>query len=187
MNWIQNVDWSILQWMHAHLQCGFLDFIMPKITVLGDLGAVWLTAAAILIITKKYRRYGVMLVIGIAAGFIIGNLGLKPWVARPRPCWLDPSVTMLVPMETDFSFPSGHTLASVIGAAILTAADRRFAFAAIPLAILIAFSRLYLYLHFPSDVLASFCLGLPIAMITLYGFQEAIPSLMQRLKGKDPV
>lgn len=69
---------------------------------------------------------------------------------------------MLIPVPSDHSFPSGHTLSSVIAATILTATDRHFAFAAIPLAALIAFSRLYLFVHYPSDVLASVILGIAI-------------------------
>lgn len=67
---------------------------------------------------------------------------------------------LLIADPTDYSFPSGHTLSSVIGATILTKTDRRFGYAAIPLAALIAFSRLYLYVHFPSDVLAGLILGI---------------------------
>lgn len=156
---LQNLDWSILHWIHSTLSCGALDFLMPKISALGDVGAIWLLAALWMLFSKKYRRYGIMLVFGIAAGYVIGNLFLKPLIARPRPCWLDSSVQMLIPAETDFSFPSGHTLASAIGATILTKANRKFAFWAIPLAALIAFSRLYLYVHFPSDVLGGAILG----------------------------
>ena len=86
---------------------------------------------------------------------LVGNVCLKNLIARPRPCWLDSSVRLLIADPTDYSFPSGHTLSSVIGATILTKTDRRFGDAAIPLAALIAFSRLYLYVHFPSDVLAA--------------------------------
>ena len=87
---------------------------------------------------------------------------------RPRPCWLDSSVWLLIADPTDYSFPSGHTLSSVIGATILTKTDRRFGYAAIPLAALIAFSRLYLYVHFPSDVLAAAVLGVMIGELAFY-------------------
>ena len=80
-------------------------------------------------------------------------------IARPRPCWLE-SVPLLIANPADYSFPSGHTLSSVIGATILTRTDRRFGWAAISLAALIAFSRLYLYVHWPSDVLAGALLGI---------------------------
>lgn len=99
---------------------------------------------------------------------LVGNVCLKNLIARPRPCWLDSSVRLLIADPTDYSFPSGHTLSSVIGATILTKTDRRFGYAAIPLAALIAFSRLYLYAHFPSDVLAAAVLGVMIGELAFY-------------------
>ena len=103
-----------------------------------------------------------------AVGVLVGNVCLKNLIARPRPCWLDSSVRLLIADPTDYSFPSGHTLSSVIGATILTKTDRRFGYAAIPLAALIAFSRLYLYAHFPSDVLAAAVLGVMIGELAFY-------------------
>ena len=102
----------------------------------------------------------------LAAGVLVGNVCLKNLIARPRPCWLE-SVPLLIGNPTDYSFPSGHTLSSVIGAFMLTAANRRFGILAIPLAALIGFSRLYLYVHFPSDVLASVVIGTLIGGITV--------------------
>lgn len=103
---------------------------------------------------------------GLAVGVLAGNLTLKPLIARPRPCWLDESVQLLIANPTDYSFPSGHTLSSVIGATVLTKANRKFGFAAIPLAALIAFSRLYLYVHFPTDILGAAVLGMAIGLLT---------------------
>ena len=111
---------------------------------------------------KKYRRQGVLLLVGLIAGVLVGNACLKNLIARPRPCWLDSSVQLLITNPADYSFPSGHTLSSVIGATGLTKTNRRFGYAAIPLAALIAFSRLYLYVHFPSDVLAAAVLGVAL-------------------------
>lgn len=99
---------------------------------------------------------------------LVGNVCLKNLIARPRPCWLDSSVRLLIADPTDYSFPSGHTLSSVIGATILTKTDRRFGYAAIPLVALIAFSRLYLYVHFPSDVLAAAVPGVMIGELAFY-------------------
>lgn len=163
METLTRLDFSILYGIQAHLRCGFLDFLLPKITWLGNAGLIWLIVAGLLLLTKKYRRTGVVLLAGLAVGFLIGNLALKPLVARPRPCWLDGSVSLLIPVPTDASFPSGHTLSSVIAAFLLTVADRRFAIVAVPLAVLIAFSRLYLFVHFPTDVLAGAVLGVLIA------------------------
>ena len=163
-----NLDWSILQGIQAYIACPLLDFLMPKITMLGNAGAVWLLAAGGMLCTKKYRRYGVLLLVGLAVGGVIGITVLKNLFARPRPCWLDPTVQMLIAVPRDYSFPSGHTLASVTGAAILTAANRKFGYAAIPLAVLIAFSRMYLYVHFPSDILGGIVLGLAISLLLLF-------------------
>lgn len=85
-------------------------------------------------------------------------------IARPRPCWLDDSVKLLIPVPTDYSFPSGHTLSSVIGATVLTKTNRRFGWAAIPLAAIIVFSRLYLFVHYPSNILAGAVLGAAIGL-----------------------
>ena len=141
-----SIDWSILHWIRDVLTCPFLDFLMPKLILLSNGGAVWL----------------------LAVGMLVGNVCLKNLIARPRPCWLDSSVRLLIADPTDYSFPSGHTLSSVIGATILTKTDRRFGYAAIPLAALIAFSRLYLYVHFPSDVLAAAVLGVMIGELAFY-------------------
>lgn len=84
-----NLDWTILNWIHTHLQCGLLDFLMPKITMLGNGGALWILAALVLIFTKNYRRYGMILLAALAIGVLIGNVGLKNIVARPRPCWIE--------------------------------------------------------------------------------------------------
>ncbi len=69
-----NLDWTILHWIQDTLVCPALDFLMPKITLLGNGDAVWLLAAAALLITKKYRRYGVLLLVALALGVLTGNL-----------------------------------------------------------------------------------------------------------------
>ena len=164
-----NLDWTILQGIRS-AACPLLDFLMPRLTALGNGGAIWLAAAGGLLCTKKYRRQGLLLLAGLAAGALVGNAFLKNVVARPRPCWLDPDMPLLIAVPKDFSFPSGHTLSSTIAAVILSRLNRWFGCAAIPLAVLIAFSRLYLYVHFPSDVLAGALLGIVIGQLTLlYG------------------
>ena len=171
-----NLDWSILHWIQSTLICPLMDFLMPKITLLGNGGVIWILAVVILLCTKKYRRQGAVLLLGLLCGLLVGNVCLKHLVARARPCWLDESVHLLIASPTDYSFPSGHTLSSTISATILTKADRRFGYAAIPLAVLLAFSRLYLFVHFPSDVLVGAVLGLVIGeVVSRYG-----PKLFRR-------
>ncbi len=163
-----SLDQTILYWIQDNLSCGLLDLLMPKLTLLGSGGAIWLLAAGGMLCTKKYRRQGVILLAGLAVGVLVGNVCLKNLIARPRPCWLDDSVKLLVSSPTDYSFPSGHTLASAIGATVLTKTNRRFGWAAIPIAAIIAFSRLYLFVHFPSDILAGAVLGVAIGEAVYY-------------------
>lgn len=91
-----NLDWIILHGLRVLTTCPLLDFWMPRITALGNSGIVWVVAAIVLLCTKKYRRYGVMLLVGLAAALLLGNLALKNLFARPRPCWLDESVPLLI-------------------------------------------------------------------------------------------
>lgn len=168
LEWLRNMDWTVLHWLREVTQCGAMDLIMPKITALDNGGAVWIAAAAAMTISKKYRKYGIAMFAALIAGVLVGNLCLKNLIARARPCWLE-SVSLLIANPTDYSFPSGHTLSSVIGAYMLMAANRWFGWAAIPLAALIAFSRLYLFVHFPTDVLASVVLGIVIGTVAVWG------------------
>ena len=82
-----SIDWSILHWVRDVLTCPFLDFLMPKLTLLSNGGAVWLLAAGGLLCTKKYRWQGLLLLGGLAVGVLVGNVCLKNLIARPRPCW----------------------------------------------------------------------------------------------------
>ena len=158
------LDFSVLYWIQAHLRCGLLDCLMPKLTLLGELGAVWILLALVLTVTKRYRRCGLLLATGLLCSLLLGNLLLKPLVARPRPCWLDMGVTLLVAVPRDYSFPSGHSLSGFIAATVLLCQDKRLGVPALVLALLIAFSRLYLFVHFPSDVLAGILLGVAVGL-----------------------
>ncbi len=165
---LQELDFSILYWIQANLRCPFLDKLMPWLSSLGDYGMIWIVAALALIAAKQHRRCGITLAIGLICSLLIGNLLLKPLVARPRPCWLDETVILLTAMPRDHSFPSGHSLSGFIAAAVLLRYDRRFGVPALALAVLLAFSRLYLFVHFPSDVLAGILLGIGIGLGVSY-------------------
>jgi undecaprenyl-diphosphatase len=172
---ISTYDWAVLHWIHNTLTCTFLDYLMPKITELGNGGMIWILVGFVLIATKRYRRYGIILIIGLVLGVIVGNVFLKNLIARSRPCWIDHSVTLLIANPSDYSFPSGHTLASVIAATILTLSKKKFGYIAIPLATLIAFSRLYLYVHFPSDILGAAFIGVTIGLLVFSVEKKYIP------------
>ena len=100
LEFIQNADWSILHWIQANLRCGALDAILPRLTLLGEAGAIWIAVAIALLLTRKYRKYGVCLSLALVAGLLICNVGLKNIVARPRPCWLE-TIDLLVKNPRD--------------------------------------------------------------------------------------
>ena len=168
MGFIENIDFSILYWIQEHIRTTFFDAIFPFITSLCDGGIVWIIAGVVLLFFKKYRKYGVFLLLAMLLGSIIGNEIIKPLVARPRPCHLVSLLPdMLIEVPTSFSFPSGHTVSSVVSATVLTRANKKFGYVAIPLAVLIAFSRMYLFVHFPTDILAGALLGFALGFFTV--------------------
>lgn len=161
-------EWDILYFIQNNLRTSFLDVFLSKITLIGELALCWFIWAIVLLFFKKYRKHGIVLIIGILIGALIGNLILKNAVARPRPCWIDTSVELLIKNPTDFSFPSGHTLSSTIAAVILTLTNKKFGYFAIPLAVILSFSRLYLFVHFPSDVFSGMVIGLIVGFATYF-------------------
>ena len=163
---MQAVDFAILDWIQANMRCGVLDTIMPAVTHLARAGAIWLILGFIMLFFKKTRLCGMNELLGLSAGFLLCNLVLKKLIARPRPIWLNPNIEMLVSVPTDYSFPSGHTTASFVAAVVFLQYDKRLGIPALILAGLIAFSRLYLYVHFPSDVLAGALIGIIIGLLS---------------------
>lgn len=167
MNIIQELDFMVLNYIRENLRSGFLDNIMPLVTMLGNMGIFWVAVALIISAKAKYRRCSITMLIGMVAGVVIGNLIIKNIIQRDRPCWINEIENMLIANPQDFSFPSGHTMSSFIAATILVHYDKRLGIPSFGVAILIAFSRLYLYVHFPSDIVGGALLGIAIAGMTI--------------------
>ena len=166
----ENFDLPILDWIAANLKCTFLDFLMPLITVLGDAGIFWIAVAVVLLLVPKYRKAGLSMGVALLIGLVVCNIILKPLVGRIRPyeyqlIHFGKTIELLVATPHDYSFPSGHTIASFEAAVALTVHNRKLGIPALILAVLIAFSRMYLYVHYPTDVLASVILGTCIAFL----------------------
>ena len=132
---------------------------MPAITALGNSGLIWIVLAGVLILVPKCRKAGGAVLAGLVLEVVCCNLVLKPLVARIRPCDVNTAVSLLIPRPDDFSFPSGHTGASFAAVAALCTSRNRLWMPSLLLAALIAFSRLYLYVHYPTDVLAGVVIG----------------------------
>lgn len=155
---IYGIDLNILHFIE-NLKNPVLDFLMPLLTSLGNGGIIWIIAAIAFLCFNKTRKCGYALAIALILVLISGNIILKPLIARPRPFILDSSINLLIAPPTDFSFPSGHTYSSVAGAYAIYHYDRKFGIAAWILAGILAFSRLYLMVHFPTDILGGIILG----------------------------
>jgi undecaprenyl-diphosphatase len=166
--YIQDIDDSILTFIQENMRNPVLDLLMKYITYLGSGGILWIIIALVFIISKKYRYNGLMLAGALILCLIVGNLTLKLLVARLRPSDVNTTIELLIKRPTDFSFPSGHSLSSFASATVIFYTDKRYGSAAIFTAALIAFSRLYLYVHYPSDVAAGIILGISIGLITVY-------------------
>ena len=162
MNWLNEYELPILWWIRENIANPFLDVVMPAVSSLARHGEFWIALALILLCFKKTRKAGVAMGIAMACGFLIGNLGLKNLFARIRPYDMV-EVEMLVEHLSDFSFPSGHTLVSFNAAIALHHYQRKWGVAALVLATVIALSRLYLFVHYPTDVLAGVLLAVGIA------------------------
>lgn len=168
MNSITLLDFSILNFIQTHLQCQFLDVVMPFITFLGDVGLVWILISVVLLFFKKTRILGIQLLISIVFAFIVYQCILKPLIARPRPFVQNPEFTLLIKAPKDFSFPSGHTACGFSFVVILFLAKNKWWIPSFVLACLIGFSRLYLYVHFPTDVLCGAICGTVFGGISYY-------------------
>lgn len=160
MNAVTKADLAVLNFIQDHICVGFLDSFMMAVTSLGNGGILWIALAAVLLIFKKSRKYGLMMALALILGALICNVTLKPLVARIRPYELAESVKLLISAPADYSFPSGHTTASFAAASSLFISGAKGRYAVLLLAVLIAFSRLYLYVHYPTDVLAGMMIGI---------------------------
>ncbi len=164
--WIQAVDLSAVQLVREHLSCPFLDSLMRVITLAGEEGILWIAVAIALLCFRKTRKAGFVMALSMIMGLLVGNLTLKPLISRPRPYAVDGS-SIIIPALSDYSFPSGHTLVCFEAAVSLCLSGyKKMGTAALVLAFAVAFSRIYLYVHYPTDVITGAILGSLFAFLS---------------------
>ena len=151
------LELAILDWIQLHLRCGFLDWLMPFVSGLSNHGEVWIVFAALLLLIR--RAYGLSAAGALALDLIACNMILKPLIGRIRPFAFRPELPLLVSPPGDASFPSGHTAAAFAVVFALKTAGSSLWRPALVLAAVTAFSRLYLYVHWPTDVLGGILRG----------------------------
>ena len=177
---IMNIDVNILLWIQDNLRNAFLTPVFAGITKLGDIGLIWIIISLGMLFFRKTRATGTMCLIALICSVIVNNLLLKNLVARARPFDTYQMIIPLISRPTDFSFPSGHTAASFAAVFALYYRGARLWKPAPSLAVLIAFSRLYLYVHYPSDVLAGAMLGAAAGWCGVSLVNAAAGKILQR-------
>lgn len=176
---ITSIDHAVLMFIQENLRAEWLTPVMRFFTSLGEVGIFWIVLSLVFLCFKKTRKAGFLGLLSLLVCFIITNLGLKNMVARMRPYHRFEDILPLAVHPGDFSFPSGHTASAFAAAGIYAHyLDKRAAIGLFIVAGLIAISRLYLGMHYPTDVLAGLCTGLISSLIVYIAAEK----FMQRRK-----
>ena len=157
-------DFEILFFIQNHLRNDVLDVIVPFYTNLGDDGIIWIILGLVLLIPKKTRKCGIMVLAALLVMLVVNNMVLKNLVARPRPCATYPEMVDLVHVPKSYSFPSGHTVSAIAVAVTIFLHHKKLGIVALVMAVLMGLTRLYVFVHFPTDVYGGMIVGSAIAL-----------------------
>ena len=159
------MDASILLWIQENIRTPWLTVLFKAVTSLGNAGIFWILLSMGLIIYAKTRQTGIRAMTALVISFVINNLFLKNVIARTRPYEVIEGLTRLIEKPSDYSFPSGHTASSFVVAVVLyLELPKKYGVPALILAVFISVSRLYLGVHYPTDVLVGAITGSLIAV-----------------------
>lgn len=163
-----NIDFNIL-YAIQNIRNSFLDKFFVVITSIpGNYGQMWLVLGIVLLIFKKTRKCGLTVIFSYLIVYGIGQYVLKDLIARPRPCHIDQTIELLISRPSSYSCPSTHSSWAFAAATSIFLYNKKIGIPVIIFSSLVAFSRLYLFVHFPSDVLFGIVLGIVFAVLTKY-------------------
>ncbi len=154
LNWLLEIQRT--------LTSPFGDRVMIALSTAGNLGLVWIIIAVFFCTIPKWRKAGIAMLLALLVSHIFGNLFMKNLIARPRPYVVYPGINLKIPPLEEFSFPSGHAITAFASVFALPSSLGTIKRALAVLAVGISFSRLYLFMHYPSDVLGGALLGMVI-------------------------
>lgn len=178
-------DNYVLYAIKKHMQNKYLDRLMLIATSMGNFGAIWIIKAVILILDEPYRIIGSIVILTLIISTIVGEGIVKHTIRRSRPCNYKDNINLLIAKPISYSFPSGHTLSSFAVAEVLSRYFSQYNLIFIGIAFLIALSRLYLYVHYPTDVIAGVIIGTLcsklVFMILQEGYVESIIIFYQNI------
>ncbi|MBC3515048.1 phosphatase PAP2 family protein [Neobittarella massiliensis] len=171
---LYHYDVAILYFIQEKCRRPIWTPLMVGASMLGNGGLLWLGVSAALLAIPGWRRVGYTILAALVLGLLIGNVAIKLAVGRTRPYVALARKVLHIAPPQDSSFPSCHTLSSFAAATVLFMADYRLGLIAGAVAAVIAFSRLYLFVHYPSDVLAGLVLGIGVAVLTVLLLQAYV-------------
>lgn len=172
IEWIANLDFSVLYWIQENIRTEWLDSLCAFLSWAFELGIPWLILGVVLFCFKKTRAAGVILVAAVVLTFFFNELAIKNAVNRERPFTIDPTIPLAIEKPTSYSFPSGHTASCFAAAGALMFTHKKIGIPLIFFAVIMGLSRMYLFVHFPTDVIAGAALGLLMAWVTVLIFRE---------------
>lgn len=168
MELFAGIDQNLLFWIQNNMVTSTLNPYMLLLSNVGNIGLIWIVWAVFLLCIKEYRVTGIAILLGLLISLTLGNSILKPSLARLRPYIMYSYIPsdIVIPLPTDYSFPSGHAFGSFSSATILFCQNKYWGIFALILALGIGFSRVYLFLHYPSDMLGGMLLGVLCGIFT---------------------
>lgn len=176
---ITALDTEILLWIQENLRTPALTWIFCALSLIATFGAIWIVTGLVLLIIKKTRRAGLFILICLAVEYVLNDLVLKGIIGRVRPYEVIDSLVLLVPPEHSLSMPSGHAAVSFAAALAITLSCGKKGAWAYLLAALIAFSRIYVGVHYPSDVLLGMIVGtlttLSVYLVVRFAMKKSFP------------
>lgn len=168
------MDFNIL-YAIQNIRTPLLDRIMVTITSIpGNYGEMWIALGVILLLFKKTRKCGLTIIISYLLVYGLCQYGLKDLIARPRPCHIDETIELLIKRPSSYSCPSTHSAWAFAAATSIILYNKKFGALTMVFSSLIAFSRMYLFVHFPSDVLFGITLGILFGYISKYFVEKII-------------
>lgn len=174
-------DFEILFFIQNHIRNSFLDAVVPFYTNLGNDGIIWIVVGLVMLIPKKTRKCGIMVLGALLVMVVFNNLFLKNVFARPRPCATYPEMVDLVHVPTSYSFPSGHTVSAMAVAFTILTQHKKLGIITLILAFLMGLTRLYVFVHFPTDVYCGIIVGAFIAIVVWYAEKKITPIITEKL------
>ena len=164
---IHNFDFTILNAMQQSLRCGFFDLFTLVLSYVTTSGIIWVLAGVAMLFSHKRRASGIIMLVSLTVVFLTGDVLLKHLVNRPRPFTVNTDITLLTKLPSSSSFPSTHSALAAASTTVFFARNKVIGFIVAAITVCIAFSRLYLYVHYPTDVVAGLMLGTFCASIIL--------------------